>query len=307
MVVDPDFSFRPLPPIDRPLRFLRTGSEQLGLLEDLHGTWTGRGFNVIWRPNRTPGQGRFLELNLTEETLRFERIRGAIPNRGFLQSDINMFGLTYLQQIKDLNNHAGLHIEPGIWAAVPQTENPAEAPTIVRMASVPHGTVVLAQGLATSIAGPPVIPKASITPFAIGKLDRLTPFPESNLAAPSDFRSSAADITGITQAMVDDPNSVLVAALAGQTMKSTVKLDVSSDPTKPVPGGGIANTAFLQGSSSAGPNARTASVSATFWIETLQDSAGGPDIYQLQYTQTVLLNFNNLSWPHVTVATLRRK
>ncbi len=27
---------------------------------------------------------------------------------------------------------------------------------------------------------------------------------------------------------------------------------------------------------------------------------------QLQYTQTVLLNFNGLSWPHVTVGTLRR-
>ena len=26
----------------------------------------------------------------------------------------------------------------------------------------------------------------------------------------------------------------------------------------------------------------------------------------LQYTQTVLLNFNGLSWPHVSVATLRR-
>jgi len=26
--------------------------------------------------------------------------------------------------------------------------------------------------------------------------------------------------------------------------------------------------------------------------------------HQLQYTQTVLLNFNGLSWPHVSVATL---
>jgi hypothetical protein len=27
---------------------------------------------------------------------------------------------------------------------------------------------------------------------------------------------------------------------------------------------------------------------------------------QLQYSQTVLLNFNTLSWPHVTVGTLRK-
>jgi hypothetical protein len=29
-------------------------------------------------------------------------------------------------------------------------------------------------------------------------------------------------------------------------------------------------------------------------------------IRQLQYAQTVLLNFNGLSWPHITVATLRQ-
>ena len=27
---------------------------------------------------------------------------------------------------------------------------------------------------------------------------------------------------------------------------------------------------------------------------------------QLQYTQTVILNFDGLSWPHVSVATLRK-
>ena len=33
----------------------------------------------------------------------------------------------------------------------------------------------------------------------------------------------------------------------------------------------------------------------------------GPAFLQLQYTQTVLLNFNGLSWPHVSVATLRKR
>jgi len=62
----------------------------------------------------------------------------------------------------------------------------------------------------------------------------------------------------------------------------------------------------LQGAPSEGPNAQAALVTATFWIETVQDQDGGPDIDQLQYTQRVLLNFNGLSWPHITVATLRR-
>ncbi len=219
-----------------------------------------------------------------------------------------MFGMTYLQQIQDSNAHdAGLHIEPGIWATVPQTNNPAEVPTIVRMASVPHGTTFLAQGVAHEIQGPPVIPHTDIIPFAIGHPTQKIHFPESNLSTPTNFRSPPPNIVGITQAMVDDPNTVLTAALSGQTVKKTVVLTVSSDPTAPVLGGGVANTAFLQGSPAGGPNAQSALVTSTFWIETLAGPAGHPDIQQLQYTQTVLLNFNRLSWPHVTVATLRKQ
>ncbi len=69
-----------------------------------------------------------------------------------------------------------------------------------------------------------------------------------------------------------------------------------------IPGGGTANTAFLHGGAE-GPNANAASVSFTLWLETVQ---GQPAESQLQYTQTVLLNFNGLSWPHVTVGTLRK-
>jgi hypothetical protein len=307
MELKPDFSFRPLPAVSTQLRFTASAAQSpLGPLQDLLGTWTGKGFNTIWRPNHTPGQDRFLELNLTDETLEFENIPGTIPNRGLLQADINMFGMTYLQQIKDANNNAGLHIEPGIWATVPQTNNPAEVPTVVRMASVPHGTTFLAQGVAHEISGPPSIPHTNIIPFVIGHPTQKVQFPESNLSTPSNFRSPPADIAGITQAMVDDPNTVLTAGL-GHTVKKTVVLTVSSDPTAPVLGGGIANTAFLQGSPAGGPNAQSVIVTSTFWLETLAGPAGQPDIHQLQYTQTVLLNFNRLSWPHITVATLRKQ
>ena len=62
--------------------------------------------------------------------------------------DINMYGLTYLQQISEASTGAGLHIEPGIWATVPHTTDPNEPASVVRMASIPHGTVILAQGVA---------------------------------------------------------------------------------------------------------------------------------------------------------------
>ena len=74
----------------------------------------------------------------------------------------------------------------------------------------------------------------------------------------------------------------------------------------PISGGGTDGTAFLQGSLTAGPNASPAAMSAIFWIETVKPKGGGPEFLQLQYTQTVLLNFNGLSWPHVSVATLRK-
>ncbi|MDL2405207.1 heme-binding protein [Rhizobium calliandrae] len=306
MDINPTFKFRPLPPVVGTHTFApsATGSP-LGDLELLIGRWAGKGFNTIWRPNHTPGQDRFLELNLTNEILEFTEIPGPIPNRGFLQPDIEMFGLTYLQQIQDANNGAGLHIEPGIWASVPRTSNPLEDPTLVRMASIPHGTTVVAQGaVVPPVAGPPLMDRVDITPFQIGSPTRKIKFPETNLTTPSQFRSSPADIVGITQAMIDDPNSVLQAALTGRTITNTRVLKVSSDTA--VPGGGTSNTAFLQGAV-AGPNAVAALMNATFWIETLANPAGGADLQQLQYSQTVLLNFNGLSWPHVSVATLQKQ
>jgi hypothetical protein len=219
-----------------------------------------------------------------------------------------MFGLTYLQQISDANVGGGLHIEPGIWCSVPKTQDPSEAESVVRMASIPHGTTVLAQGAAFTVAGPPKIDPVSITPFVIGNPAKTIPFAESNLSVPTAFRSPAPQLAGVTQTMVDNPNSVLTAAIASQTITSTTVLTVSSKPALPLTGGGTDNTAFLRGTPSptSNPdfapdaNAQDALVTATFWIETVQDS---PNL-QLQYTQTVLLNFKGLSWPHVTVGTL---
>jgi hypothetical protein len=109
-------------------------TDPLGPLARLVGdgreaTWVGDGFNAIWRPHQLAGSGqdRFLELNLTHEELVFKRIPGAIPNRGLLMPDINMFGVTYMQQIAEKHDASeGLHVEPGIWANVPHTTNPAE-------------------------------------------------------------------------------------------------------------------------------------------------------------------------------------
>ncbi len=288
------------------------GSNLLGPLAILVGTWKGRGFNQIWRPfnGGPPGQDRFLELNETLETLQFTEIPGDIPNRGLLQPDINLHGLTYLQQVQDANvlgpnnEPAGIHVEPGIWIHVPVTTDPAEPTTVARLANIPHGTSLIAQGTALPpITTAPTIASVSITPFTILPPHTPVPFPETDLANVSQFRTDPGDIPRVTQAMVDDPNTALRLGLQGKNVISTVTLKISTLPLNPpTSGGGTSNIAFLQGAA-AGPNAVTQQMEAIFWIETLE-APDGRLHHQLQYTQTVLLNFNGLSWPHVSVATL---
>jgi len=50
-------------------------------------------------------------------------------------------------------------------------------------------------------------------------------------------------------------------------------------------------------------NADTLSLESVFAIETVRGPLGA-EYLQLQYSQTALLNFGGLSWPHVTVGTL---
>ena len=301
MELAPDFSFQPLPPIgDQAEIAPRAAANPLGPLAGLLGSWSGPGFNVIWRPNHASGQDHFLELNVTGDQIDFAAIPGAIPNRGLLQPDINMFGLTYLQQVKDANLNAGLHIEPGLWVTIPATTDPKLGPTVARLASIPHGTTIVAQGTAVTAAGPPVIPPVGIKPFTIGRPGQTVDFPEQTLATATPFRTPAAGLAGVTQPMVNDPNNVLTAAIKGQTITSTTTLHIATNDL-PVPGGGTANTAFLQGIGQS--NADAALVTATFWLETLH---GDTSPSQLQYSQTVFLRFSGLSWPHVTVGTLRK-
>lgn len=280
----------------------------LGLLAGLRGKWKGTGFNQIWRPFQPiPTSDHFLELNETEEVLHFVEIPGDIPNRGLLQQDIELHGLTYLQKINDANvkqangKPAGIHIEPGIWIDVPPTTNPQDPETVARLANIPHGTSLIAQGTAKAITGPPTFKPVDITPFVIGQPANLVHFPEQTLSTPSNFRTQASDIPHVTQAMLDNPNVVLSNALAGKTVKSFTLLVISTIPLNPPPsGGGTSNICFLQGTAG-GPNAQGASMDAIFWIEELDNGK-----HLLQYSQRVLLNFNGLSWPHVSVATLEK-
>jgi hypothetical protein len=340
----------------------------LSALAAFVGTWTGTGFNTIFRPDspQTPtplphaaGGDNVLELNLTSETLVFSAALGNIPNRGMVQADAFLNGVPYLQTINDVTTgqSTGIHFEPGLWIAVPATADPAEGQTLVRMASIPHGTTICAQGTSRSFPGAPTIPKAPITPFQAGN-------PKSEIRFASQTASDAStaripqDLTNlikagtITQEILDDPNTVLRNHLAGKTVVATTEISITTAAEPPLFGGGVDNIAFLLGGPNAlanpdpaGQNAQTLKMKATFWIEEIQHTIivppfkpGDPPVPfrpepgapghplpqflirppipipeprpitvtspQIQYSQRVELNFNTLTWPHVSVATL---
>ncbi len=270
-------------------------ASELGPLNDLPGKWSGSGFNLIARPDHQQENDIFLELNLTAETLEFFTIGSPIPNRGSKQDDIFLRGVHYLQQISDAKTKGALHIEPGIWLKVPETTSPRAPENVARLACIPHGDAVCANGAASAHPGKPDIQPVNTVPFGIGGS---TPgpgtqngFPEYNLSQPSAFRTSSDLLTGITQAMVTDPTVALRHALHDQTITETVTLRVTTHN-----GGGVQNIPFIT------TNANAVFMNATFWIEKVQGPHGS--FLQLQYVQTVLLDFEGLNWPHVSVATL---
>jgi hypothetical protein len=280
-------------------------------LQQLIGTWQGKGFNAIWVPLSSGGGHRLL-LAVIDETLAFSRIPGVIPNRGLQQGDIGMTGVTYIDQIADENGN-GLHMEPGIWAVVPATTNPTVPQSIVRMGSIPHGSTIVAQGtFGPPDSGPPPIPNNNIIPIPPGgpappPAQAVQTFPELNISGGS---STLVTTPSVTQAMVDNPNRLLQALETDVTGYTTITISTADSPLVPgfgnaIPGGGAANTAFLGDATPSPGNARVIEVDATFWIETIPNAAGGSSL-QLQYTQTVLLAFDGQQWPHVTVATLQQ-
>jgi hypothetical protein len=296
--------------------------DALGPLADLAGTWVGSGFNLISLPDfdSTPpsdGPKPFrLKLSATLETLQFIPIGGAVPNRGSLtafgsttgQPDIELHGLTYLQRVSDVVTKEALHIEPGIWVNVPATTVAPVAPaTVVRLGTIPHGDALMAQGAAFTVPAGPQIGTASSTP---------THNPPSPTPIPPQYFEPFKNPPlppGIQLPAVQNPNVVLEGAILGQNIINTVVLIISTNAVNlttpatatpasttfniPAPSGNIGNIPFVV------RNANATRLDAIFWIETVQQPDGSTFL-QLQYTQTVILNFLGIDWPHISVATL---
>jgi hypothetical protein len=269
----------------------------LGAITKFSGTFTGNGLNTIFRPQNvdvsptplpnptTPGiiDDNVLEINFTEETLSFSKPLGSIPNRGMVQGDIFVNGIPYLQSINDVTEPGqavGIHFEPGIWLSVPTTTVPAEGPTVARMASIPHGTTIEAQGTSVTVQGPPLgaaaIPEENITPTILG--GQRFEFPSQKVADNATFRipqDLKEQITAgtITDDILKNPNSLLQARVDAQTVLETTKIDITTDPADPLFGGGAENIAFLRGDRAGKkPNADAVKMTASFWVETVKET-----------------------------------
>ncbi len=148
----------------------------------------------------------------------------------------------------------------------------------------------------------------------------------------------------ITQDILNNPNLVIKNRADAQNITSTTVIFITTNPDPIFGGGTDNIAFLLGDRNVAAPNADAAEMTAIFWIETVSEQITIPTDYtpgqpmtingngaagdpvpsfaitsnspiaagtqidvtypQIQYTQTVLLNFNNLSWPHVSVATL---
>jgi hypothetical protein len=369
-------------------------------LTHFSGAYSGNGFSLIWAPRKFDGPGptptadgrddSTLILQLTTEQWTFGPTLGNIPNRGFgTQEVINLGGQAYIQTVQNVTNDetgkgdkpkttagSGIHSEPGMFLYVPKV-NFQDTDTIVRMASIPHGTTMNAQGpvpakTANSLGGAtgaPTIEDVDTTPFPINNpgnrlverfaapmtadRDNLT------LRVPQKLKPFDGEKT-ITTDIIKDPNEVLRNALQGLTVKEHVAFEVSTGhPTAKINSGGISHIAFLSGKQDpvedaakpaavVQPNAHAESATSKFWIEKIEYDVIGPKMpgyasmdlkpemppsphqaptprfritaprgrvppggkrikvigTQIQHTQTILLNFGRLGWPHVTCATL---
>lgn len=332
---------KPSPPVTAPNG---AAPGALGIaLEKLVGKFEGTGFNTILRPqNGAKGQGtsdNLLELNFTHETLTFldRTVLGDVPNRGFgLQPDVNLRGIPYTQQISDLANSAtgkpdlpfdkapGIHFEQGLFMRTPaltpfvnngkfDTKGPAIlGPTITRMASIPHGTTINAQGEdPTAVIQnrpdfnslPVKLNVPTILPFPIGSKDPIGNalngvFPQLGFRndvekdrIPLNFRDFVRAGT-ITESQFNNPNNYLDEVNKKQTIVEHVTFNVDTKPKLKLWGGGTDNIAQLaepeiaQGDitvthkpapgTASRANANAIQVTCQYWISTVQDQIRVP-------------------------------
>ncbi|KAJ4247423.1 hypothetical protein NW762_013098 [Fusarium torreyae] len=297
----------------------------LDVLDKFKGTFAGFGFNTIFRPNskttKTTSElknkptdnetDNLLQLNLTAETMVFDKPLGNVPNRGLEdQADINLNGIPYTQSIVDAmplppgHTVPVIHFEPGLWMRVPAVDTFPKLPaSYARMASIPHGTTINAQCFEEAKTSPdaPKFGKALITPITLGVNGQETgnfTFLNQDVKnnntrrLPQDLTDFINDGT-ITQEILDNPNLILENANKDKKIIDHTTFTVSTMPRDNDFGGGTSNIGFLVGkdkstftAASVGGqsgNANAVKVTAQYWISTVRAEAQIPPSKKSDY------------------------
>lgn len=104
---------------------------------------------------------------------------------------------------------------------------------------------------------------------------------------------SAPLAKGLERKDVLNPNRWLRRAVRALNIQRTTVIAMSTK----VPGGGLVNSSYVR------ENADTTKLDATFWLARAR-TADGASFRHLLYTQTIVLEFDDIQWPHVTVGIL---
>lgn len=223
-----------------------------------------------------------LELNLTHEIWTFPRADlGEIPNRaakpnnfdtpkeGLPRKDIFLRGIPYTQIVREVTDTSidkgtrvpvdrlgksndkekqklisDIHFEPGLLVYVEGSTPVSEDATICRMASIPHGTTINAQGAKEVVTnGPlkPKIPKAFPKPFPDSNGSVLN-FPQFDVTKSNTTRLpqdldpfiGKNSIESITDAMVQDPNELIRQHNVNKVFTQVIQFTVATTPTQPL-------------------------------------------------------------------------
>lgn len=270
---------------------------KLGPLAHLAGIWRGTGYTFIFRPDGEHGNPFCFQQNITNEVLTFIPLLTSVTDRGAQgQIDVPLKGIFYEQVIVDATKITNvLHFESGHWLFIPKTAVPLKGDSVARQATILHGASFTATGDAPSVKPTDVKPNIiSVGTAPIG--------PQVDTPHYLDQFDNATLLPGLPEGSIKDPSLILKHQLATQKVIDSVTFDVSAKIAAPESNGesgGIANIPFLD------KNAQVTSLRAALYVEHIEDSDGQAAM-QLQYIQSTMLKFDEINWPHVSVANLRR-
>jgi len=271
---------------------IETSGASLDMQEFLHefnGEWRGEGFTMIAVPRTKPPHDFELKLFNTVETLIFGGVRDGIRNARNTDETF-LSSLSYYQAVYDKNYpFTELHTEAGMWMFAPAVGTSAQE--LWRAGVVPHGNAFLAGSILDEVLDqkkPPVFEEMDTRPFTQFFEDDLKTGPYVDPYETPVLPDSM--IPRYTTDIVLNPPNFLKKDNEGLNIVSTKTISISSP---------------LQ------HEANASRIEAKFYIEKVKTDAG-TFYYQLQYVQEIYIDFRVfdkdpiLTWPHVSVATLRK-